>query len=121
MGNTKPNKTSFKPGAKPGPGRPRVPDEVKEARKLTKVLFEEIVHKFTAMSKQELTAHLQNPNTPTLELMVGMVVKEAIVRGDQTRLNFLLDRIVGKVKEHHEHSGSDGEPIKFIVEDYRDK
>lgn len=112
-------KTSFKPGAKPGPGRPPMSPELKESRKLTRTLFEEIVNRFTTMSKSQLTYHLQKPDTPALELMVGMVVREAIVKGDQARLNFLLDRLVGKVADKVQHSGDEGGPIKLIVEDFR--
>ena len=101
------------------PGRPKQDPEIREIKKLTRTAFEELVYKFTGMPLADLKKRLTNPETTTLELMVGMVIKEGIVRGDQQRLNFILDRTFGKVKEQIEHSGEDGGPIKLIVEDLR--
>jgi ribosomal protein L29 len=92
----------FKPGCAPGPGRPPLPPGLKEARKLTKTLFEDIVHRLTAMTKDELNEYLRNSKTSVLEHMVGSIVREAYTRGDQTKLDFLLDRLVGKVSQQHE-------------------
>lgn len=64
------------------------------------------MHEFTGLTKEELLRKLKDPETKALELMVGTVVKEAITNGDQQRLDFILNRLVGKPKEEINVYGS---------------
>jgi hypothetical protein len=45
----------------------------------------------------DLLAIKESPELKTLDRMVIEVVAKAVEYGDQTRLNFLLDRLIGKV------------------------
>lgn len=71
-----------------------------EGRKVTKVMFEEAIYKYMHKSHQELKELMTNPgDTPAFELMVVGILARAVIQGDVTRAEFLLNRIIGKVKD----------------------
>lgn len=94
----------FKKGNPGGPGRPKKPDDVRKASKLTRTELEKKLNYFLLMDATELETLLKDKKTPMLDVMVGRIVLMAAKHGDQTRLNFLLDRLVGKVKDNVEVS-----------------
>lgn len=89
----------FKPGWEGGNGRPRVPEDIKEARKITTIEVERILTELMSMSPSELVQIKQNPKSTMLELMIHSILVNAVNKGDQQRLDFLLQRLIGKVKE----------------------
>lgn len=94
------------PGQSGNPnGRPPLPKELKELKELTKTEVETALNKLIHMTADELKELRKNPNTSALHLMVIAVTLEALQKGDHYRLDFLLNRIVGKVKDQVEHSG----------------
>ncbi len=86
--------TQFKPG-NPGGGRKKTPEAVKKLQTAS----QEALVAMMKMSKEELAAKLADPKTDTTELMIGSIIAKAVKEGDQARLNFLWDRLFGKVKE----------------------
>jgi len=50
----------------------------------------------------ELKALLKDKETLAGDMLIGMVLLEAIKRGDYTRMNAILDRCIGKVTERME-------------------
>ena len=70
------------------------------------------------MDKAALAAKGNDPTTPIFELIIISILKNAFTKGDYQRISFVLDRLVGKVKDQVEHSG-DG--FKIILEDYLSK
>lgn len=54
------------------------------------------------MSREELEAHITNPKSPVLEVAVASVLVKAMTTGEYTGINFVLDRSIGRVKEHTE-------------------
>lgn len=101
---------NFKPGQSGNPKGPAtIPADIKAARELSKIEFERIANKYLFMTKNEITAAAMNAETPALELLVGSIVHKAVVEGDERRLNFLLDRLIGKVAERI--GGPDGKPL----------
>jgi len=97
----------FKPGNSFGKGRPKLPDDLAGVQKLTPDIVQRIFAKFAMMTSVEMQAALKNPEATMIEIMVGSVVAKAAKEGDQSRFNFLLDRMVGKVKDVVEHQGAD--------------
>jgi len=90
---------NFEPGVTTNPkGRTPVPEYLKKARKMTKLKFEEILQKYIYCTSDELKEALLSKETTALELCVVKVLHESIRRGDQKRLEFILDRLIGKVK-----------------------
>lgn len=94
--------TPFKPGHPGGPGRPPLPVEVREAKKMSKAEVDAKLCAFLGYTKGELEAIMKSPNSTMLELTVGSILLHAVKHGDASRLNFILDRVYGKVKDRSE-------------------
>jgi hypothetical protein len=102
--------TQFKPGNPGGPGRPQIPDDVKQARALTQATLELALNKYLLMSPSELKKAQADPETSMLDLLIISIVTHGVNRGDQNRVDFLLSRLLGKVKQQIEHSGEIANP-----------
>lgn len=76
-----------------------LPPEIKEARLVNSVKFEEIVYKYMNATAQELQAIAKDPATPAIDLVVIKILSNAITKGDLPSLNLLLERTIGKVKD----------------------
>lgn len=96
-------------------GRPRTPEYLKKASKLTKVRFQEILHKYCNHSLEDLKMSYINKKTPALDLVVIKVLIEAIRKGDEKKLGFLLDRMIGKVKEEIEVTGTPHDELMGLI------
>ena len=97
----------FKPGQSGNPGgRPKLPEDIKEARKLNKVEFERILNKYIHMTGPEIKAVMKDPGTPALDMMILRLIRSAARIGSLATLDFVLDRLIGKVAEPVELSGS---------------
>ncbi len=92
------------------PGQSGNPSGVRKG-KLTRDEVETIMAKFARHSREQLQAVVQNPKTPMLEIMVASVMAKAAKDGDYSRLDFLLNRSIGKVKDMLEVS----QPKPFVV------
>jgi hypothetical protein len=93
----------FPPGKSGNPnGRPALPPDVRDAQKLTNDEYMRISTNFMAMTRTEIQEALQRPDATMLELMVGGIVAKAAKDHDYLRATFLLDRVIGKVKEQIE-------------------
>lgn len=79
-----------------------LPPEIKEARLVNSVKFEEIVYKYMNANAQELQAIAKDPATPAIDLVVIKILSNAITKGDLPSLNLLLERTIGKVKDKME-------------------
>lgn len=91
---------AFKPGQSGNPsGRPKNPPELKDCTPLDIKL---LIWKLWKLKRDELHAFIQDPNTTAGQLHVAAVLAKGIKEGDQQRLDYLLNRLVGKVKEEVE-------------------
>jgi len=99
MGSTNPS--HFKPGQSGNKkGRKKGTTTVpKIVREYNKKKIEEIISKYLDMGSAELKKIMLDKTTPSIDLIVIKVITEAIKKGDCSRLSFLLDRTIGKVKE----------------------
>lgn len=98
-----PPEKRFKPGQSGNPsGRPKVPADILEARKMNQAELERIINKYLYMDKDAVREAIQAPGTPMMELMVASIVAQAAQKGDHQRLDFVLNRFVGKVKDQLE-------------------
>jgi len=101
---------NFKPGETGNPnGRPPVPYEIRELRKHNRLEVEETFSKYLRMTAKELEEAAKSPYTSALDGMVIAVIMKAVQNGDQWRLNFLLDRVIGKVPDRV--ADADGQPL----------
>lgn len=59
-----------------------------------------------------LDAIISNKQSKVIDAIVASIAKQAIKKGDNIRMDFLLNRTIGKVPQPLEHSGKDGGPIE---------
>lgn len=93
----------YAPGHKnPGPGRPPLPSDIIEIKKLNIAEMERVLNQCLTMSRAEIDELRKKPDASMLELLVVSIIGHGVNKGDPFRLGFLLDRLLGKVKENHE-------------------
>lgn len=106
---------NFEKGRSGNPnGRPGMPKEVREAMKMNKAEFAQLMLKYLQSSHSELKLALESKETKSLDKIVISIILNAIKKGDEKRLDFLMNRIVGKVTDKFEHSTP--KDFKFKVE-----
>ena len=98
----KPPKKPFKKGNPGGPGRPKKDPELAKAQKITRTQAEGLLTKFMVMNIDDLEAILKDRTRPVMEHIIGRICIMAIKTGDQSRLGFVLDRLIGKVENRVE-------------------
>lgn len=92
----------FKKGQSGNPlGSLPIGNDLKEARKLTRLEFERIVNKYLFMTMRDIRKSMEDQTakecTPMLDLIVISILQKALIEGDEKRFNFLLDRTIGQV------------------------
>lgn len=76
--------------------------EIQETHNLTKERVSKLISKFMSYTLADIEVKMEDPNTKALEMMVLKVMEMAWRTGDYSRLNFLLERAVGKVSDKRE-------------------
>ena len=90
----------------PEGGRSVHPPDLTAARALNKTELERILNKYLYMERPEVKQVLDKPDgVPMIELIVAKIAENALKFGDDKRLNFLLERLVGKVQQNIEIKG----------------
>jgi hypothetical protein len=77
-----------------------VPDDLRQAKKLNKQEIERIFNHYLYSPIGDLMAAVKDPMKPTIEVLVISVLLSAIRKGDHDKLNFVLERLLGKVKDN---------------------
>lgn len=115
--------TKFKKGHPGGPGRPKKDPELAKAEKLTKTEAEQHLIKFMQMDVEALQDVLKDKKRKVIEHIIGRIALMAIKNGDHSRLDFVLNRLIGKVSDKIEHSvkpkivhNLEGGHAKFLME-----
>jgi hypothetical protein len=104
-----------------GYGRPKVPDDVKEARKMNANEFTRILNKYIGMTISDLIKTSKDPATTAFDLLVIKIVTEAVRHGNLSYFNCLVDRLIGKVAERHHHTGSMHAAIMSAIHQIEEK
>lgn len=113
---TKTGGRNFLPGNTFGKGQQPLPPEVHLAKQFTRAQLVEAITKYVVMSLTELKVKAKDESLPAIEHMILRIIMNSILKGDQTRLDFLLDRIQGKVKQVVENIG-DPRPAAAQLDD----
>jgi hypothetical protein len=94
------NLKPWQPGQSGNPGgRPKLPEVLRGIASLSQSEVCKLVSKYARMTRDELQQAIQAPSTPVLEMAIASIFAQSIKQGDYTRLSFLLDRAIGKVRE----------------------
>lgn len=80
-----------------GPGRPRIPSEIKAASSLTIAEARAKLNEFLAVPIPELELIMKDPTRPAIDLWVCRIVLLGIKEGDERRLDFMLSRLIGPI------------------------
>lgn len=95
----------FKPGQSGNlKGRPKLPEEIKERRVLTRIEVERIFNHFSHMSLNGLKEFHKAGQGSVLEHMIVSVMAKALSNGDQARLDFVLARTGIILEQKVDHS-----------------
>jgi len=103
----------YKKGESGNPkGRAKKPPEVAFAQKLNRDFVQNRLTHFLRMPLDELEKILKDRSKESVDHFICRIIVMGIIKGDHIRLNFMFDRLIGKVKEHVEHKI----PEPFIIE-----
>lgn len=80
-------------------GRPRNPPEINKAASLSKTQFLAKLNEYLNLSFNELTEIVKNKDLPMIDHWVGRIALHGATKGDERRLDFMANRLYGKVKE----------------------
>jgi hypothetical protein len=111
-----PNLKSWKKGqsGNPGGGR-KLPPELLPIKEINRYEVKRVISKIFAMEPMQLIEHLKDPHISAHELLVGKIFAEAVKSGDHSRLEFLYNRLIGKVSDKVIHEAGEGSAFAQIV------
>ena len=94
--------TKWKKGQSGNPGgRPKIPKDLKEAaNKYNSEVIKGLLAQCLDKGVRELEEILKDKNNKVIDHLIGRIALMGIVNGDPVRFNFILDRMIGKVKEN---------------------
>jgi hypothetical protein len=114
----------FQPGAKPGPGRPRAPEDeklafasVKASRSRIRFDWQQFYEELVELSQSELQSLVGSkdvppaPDVPVLKLLVARALLYAMRTGRAFELQVHKDLMCGPDPKQVELSGPGGEPL----------
>lgn len=81
---------------------------------LTRDKVANIMSKFAHLTREELQKKIQHPDSTMLEITVAAIFARAAKDGDYQRLEFLLQRTVGKVREETEIKFKESDAIREL-------
>lgn len=98
-------------------GSKPIPEDVKEARRLSQIEFDRACGKIFFMSVEELTLLVNNKKqTNVLEALVGKILLKGINESSKSELNYFIERFLGKVAEQHNFSGNLNTGLVDLIE-----
>lgn len=104
-----PNHAKWKKGQSGNPeGRPPDPPELKRLKNLTKRELVDLGNLVVKGDVDTLRKLASNGKSTALVAMVAAVCERVIREGDMQKLDILLNRLIGRVKEEVQHSGEIG-------------
>lgn len=95
-------------------GRPADPPELKRLKNLTKAELVEIGNLVVKGDMKSLLQISKDPKATVIKTMLAAVAVKVIQKGDMHSLDVLLNRLVGKVKDEIEHTGSLNPPQVIV-------
>jgi hypothetical protein len=87
-------------------GQRIITKELKQAQSLNRADFIECLNKYIKFTKEQIIEALNNKLTPALDLVVLSVLSTSIKHGDERKLAFVLDYLIGKNPDKLQIEGS---------------
>lgn len=109
----------FKQGNPGGPGRPKMPADLKAVQSIPKEILGKIIDNFWSMKVSELEYLLDLGELNAMETAIAKQVKLA-TDGSLYSVMFLLDRRYGKPTESTNGDGEDDESIGTMIAKWKD-
>ncbi len=104
----------FKAGNPGGPGRPSSPAEIVEMKRMNRVEAEKILNEFIHLPLGIIEQIADDPTTPGLKAVLASAYVKAHAAGNYNMINFLLDRLIGKVRDAPETAAARPTVIKLL-------
>lgn len=115
MARPKTGGRDFEPGNNYSRGRPRLPPEVKEARKLTAAeLIKELTLRLRS-TRDDISKLINSPDTPMLSVIVCRIILQAGDLGNIPSIELVLNRILGKTLTKAELDNDNDIPTKPLT------
>lgn len=89
--------------------------EIKKIKALTEKELIDVASFILSSSIGEIKTKMRDPKTSMLQGMVLGLALKAMSKGDASAFNALMDRLLGKVKEHVDFSGSISSSAKVLI------
>lgn len=77
-----------------------IPEELEELKRLSRSLFEAKVNELFFLTRDQIMAKMDDPKASVVDVWLTKLVIEGAKTGDLKALQFLLDRIIGPIKDH---------------------
>ncbi len=88
----------FKKGKSGNPGgRAKLPSDIREADELNNIEFKRILNRLIHSPMQNVKDMIKDLSHPALDLVVAKIINEAFTYGDQRRLEYIVDRLIGPI------------------------
>jgi hypothetical protein len=91
-----------------GPGRPKLYPSEKGAKVMNQMDLLRHCNDLVNMGTAELSALMKDPNQPVIRVAVASILLHGIKKGDQAKIEMVLNRLVGKVRDVVDLTSSDG-------------
>lgn len=102
----------WKPGETGNPkGGPGLPKDLRDARKVNQAELERTINRLIWMPLPNLLEHINATTTPMFDRFVGNIIALGAEEGDERRMEFILQRIIGKVQDRIEVKT----PTPFVI------
>lgn len=99
-----------------GNGRPNIPQEIKDARKVNREKLENCLHEYLHKPLAELVDICKDTAVSSLEVMVANIIIQAATKADHFRMGFILDRLGLTVRKETTDDSTDESMHAKIVE-----
>ncbi len=109
-------------------GKPKLPPELLAIKAYSRREITRIISKYGRMTFNEVSAMIQNSKMPVMDIAICRIFLESIEKGDERRLQFLIENTVGKIPDSIEDDEDAEErqklseiPLKEIIRIAQDK
>jgi len=110
------NKTTFKPGDKSNPvGRPKLPTDIHEIRKMETVEFIRTINKFLSMTVQQFQEYIKTKKPSVREMRIAKMIEQEL----QGQIRYTIemnDRLMGKALQEVKLTGDTDNPFRIAIE-----